>query len=68
MKGALQGRRATAAGAASGLGRSIAQRYAREGAHVALMDRDLVFLSDEASFVTGDIMNALPDGPHTSHD
>ena len=40
MSGALQGRRAVITGAASGIGRATAELFARQGAHVSLVDRN----------------------------
>ncbi len=40
MSGVLDGRRAIVTGAASGIGRAIAQAYVGEGAIVTLADRD----------------------------
>jgi NAD(P)-dependent dehydrogenase (short-subunit alcohol dehydrogenase family) len=51
MTGTLSGQRAVVTGAASGIGRAIAERYGREGALLALLDVDL----DGAETVATDI-------------
>jgi len=50
----LEDRTAIVTGAASGIGRAIAQRYAREGARVAIADRD----ADTAEAAAGAIRDA----------
>lgn len=40
MSGAINGKRAIVTGASSGIGRAVANRFAREGAHVAVCGRD----------------------------
>jgi 3-oxoacyl-[acyl-carrier protein] reductase len=51
MARALEGRRAIVTGAASGLGRAIALRFARAGAPLALCDRDGDALEEVAAIV-----------------
>ncbi len=58
--GALHGRVAIVTGAARGLGRAVAERYADEGAHVVIADT----LIDEAVETADDINRAsLPVSP-----
>jgi NAD(P)-dependent dehydrogenase (short-subunit alcohol dehydrogenase family) len=40
VEGSFQGQVAVVTGAASGIGRSVAERFAQTGAAVALIDRD----------------------------
>ena len=63
----LDGRKILVTGAASGMGRGIAQRFASEGAAMALLDRNgdgvrevedvaraaLFFTAEDSSFTTG---------------
>lgn len=51
MSGRLEGRRVLVTGAASGMGRAIAGRFAKEGASLALLDRN----GDGVSAVAGDV-------------
>jgi NAD(P)-dependent dehydrogenase (short-subunit alcohol dehydrogenase family) len=53
MSGRLEGKVALITGAAGGLGRATALRFAREGALLALTDVDEVGLSETARAVTG---------------
>lgn len=50
--GRLHGARALVTGAASGLGRAVVESFAREGAHVAAIDRDVRLLAAVAAAVT----------------
>jgi NAD(P)-dependent dehydrogenase (short-subunit alcohol dehydrogenase family) len=49
VSGRLEGKRCLVTGAASGIGRAIAEEFASEGALVAGLDRDEVDVADEAS-------------------
>jgi NAD(P)-dependent dehydrogenase (short-subunit alcohol dehydrogenase family) len=49
LMGVLIGKRAVVTGAASGIGRAIAERFAREGGQVALVDRDAARVEELAS-------------------
>ncbi|NAZ74351.1 SDR family oxidoreductase [Kineococcus sp. T13] len=51
--GRLAGRRALVTGAASGIGRAVATRFAAEGAHVVFADRDLPGARRAVAEVTG---------------
>jgi NAD(P)-dependent dehydrogenase (short-subunit alcohol dehydrogenase family) len=52
-EGTLEGRRLIVTGAASGIGKAIAQVVAGAGAHVMLVDRDEVKLIEAAGSITG---------------
>lgn len=49
----LRDRRVLVTGAASGIGLAVSRLFAREGAHVAMLDRDAGRLKDEATTVAG---------------
>ncbi len=49
----LEGRKAIVTGAASGIGRAVATRFAAEGAELALLDRDAGGLEEAAAEVRG---------------
>ena len=53
--GRLQGRRIVVTGAASGIGRAIAQLFAEEGAALALFDRDAACLTATAALTGGHV-------------
>lgn len=53
--GRLQGRRIVVTGAASGIGRAIAQLFAAEGAALALFDRDAAGLAATAALTGGHV-------------
>jgi NAD(P)-dependent dehydrogenase (short-subunit alcohol dehydrogenase family) len=55
MSGRLQGKTALVTGAGSGIGRSVAERFAREGATVVVTDRDLDAATSVASALPGAI-------------
>jgi 3-oxoacyl-[acyl-carrier protein] reductase len=52
MSGILQDRVAIVTGAAGGIGRAVALRFAREGAKIALLDKARTALEETASLVT----------------
>jgi NAD(P)-dependent dehydrogenase (short-subunit alcohol dehydrogenase family) len=52
MTGLLEGHIAVVTGAASGIGQAIAQRYAKEGAHVVLLDANLDGAQQTAKQIT----------------
>ena len=56
--GELTGRVALITGAASGIGRAIAERFAQEGAHLVLCDLDRGAKGPRRVWVTGDISDA----------
>jgi len=56
--GELAGRVALITGAASGIGRAIAERFAQEGAHLVLCDLDRGAKGPRRVWVTGDISDA----------
>jgi 3-oxoacyl-[acyl-carrier protein] reductase len=51
--GQLDGKRAIVTGAASGIGKAIAEHYAAEGARVAVLDRDLPRAKEVAAEIGG---------------
>lgn len=53
MSGALAGRRILIAGAAKGIGRATAERFAAEGARLAALDRDGVALAELGAALPG---------------
>ena len=55
----FEGRVALVTGAASGIGRATALAFAREGARVALLDREAVGLADTAAHIRADAGDAL---------
>src|SRR4051812_21969005 len=57
----LKDRRVLVTGAASGIGRAIAEMFVREGARVALLDRDAPRLEEAAAGVGNDPVAAVAD-------
>jgi 3-oxoacyl-[acyl-carrier protein] reductase len=53
MAGLLEGRIAVVTGGGSGIGRAIAQGYAREGAHVAVLDANGEAAAETVKSITG---------------
>jgi NAD(P)-dependent dehydrogenase (short-subunit alcohol dehydrogenase family) len=59
MRGRVAGKRAIVTGAASGIGRAAAERLAREGARVALLDVDLEAAAAVAERLRGQGLDAV---------
>lgn len=57
MCGQLSGKRAVVTGAASGIGRKIAERYAEEGMRVAMFDVDVERLEEAAAAIDGETLS-----------
>lgn len=60
MTGAITGLKTIVTGAANGLGRAIAQRFAHEGATVAMFDRDADALEEAVGVIRADGGTAFP--------
>ncbi len=66
MTGRLHGKTALITGAGSGIGRSVAESYAREGAIVVVSDRDLAAAKSVASSLPGAIALEIDISDETS--